>query len=323
MSKSMEFLKATGGDGWKTLEALVADLDRAGYWKGESERSPTEKRRHVRKMLATLVFRGAASRRPRTSDGPPLAQRHVFVSTMKANDRGESVRVYKQFFNLTFEEMCNVLEDEEANHAYRTRRTAQGRGLAEAYLEGDEEADAGARLLEEITEGTMRRAWPGVGPAARRQIVLAASIQHRHSEETLRVVSERCRAEGFDIEKLMDEYLRTTEVSPVVDPQEANEIARSATEYFKVVGELEGSNFRRMCFEALMEARTSTVEEFAEREGMDFKEAAVLFAGQLGEYADEFQSVLEIYRRDNFGWTLDEHLQFAIERRGEGAHEES
>jgi hypothetical protein len=172
-------------------------------------------------------------------------------------------------------------------------------------------------LLEELTEGTMQQAWPGVSLATCRRIVLAALVQHRHSEGALRAVSERCRAEGFDIEKLMDEYLRATESSPVVDAQEADEIAKSATEYFKVVDELEGSNLGKMCFEALMEARTSTVDEFAEREGIDFKEAAALLAGELGEYADEFQTVLETYRRDNFGWTLDEHLQFAIERRGE------
>lgn len=308
MSKRMEFLKATGEAHWKTLEELVTDLDHAGYWKGEPERSPVQKRRHVRKMLATLIFRGAPL--------PGSNARHVFVSTIRSGDRGESVRVYKQFFNLTSEELRNILEDEEANQAYRTKRATRGKEVVKAYLDG-EDADNGALLLEELTEGTMQRAWPGASSDERRRIVFAALIQHRHSEEALREVSERCRAEGFDIEKLMDEYLRATEASPVVDAQEADEIAKSATEYFKVVDELEGSNLGRMCLEALMEARTSTVDEFAEREGIDFKEAAVLFAGELGVYADEFQGVLEIYRRDNFGWTLDEHLQFAIERRSE------
>ncbi len=317
MSKSMEFLKATGGDGWKTLEALVADLDRAGYWKGEPERSSVEKRRHVRKMLVTLVFHRAITPHPKTGDVPSLLKNYIFVSVMKVGDSGELVRVYKQFFNLTSEELRNILEDEEANRAYHPKWATRGRGLPKALLEGDQELDAEALLLEELTEETIRQAWPGASLVERRRVVLAALIQHRSSEEALRVISERCRAEGFDVEKLMDEYLRAANVSPVVDAQEANEVAKPATEYFKVVDELGGLNFGKMCVEALMEARTSTVGEFAEREGIDFKEAAGLFAGELGEYADEFQSVLEIYRRDGFGWTLDEHLQFAIERRGE------
>ena len=318
MSKSMKFLKATRGDSWKTLEVLVANLDGAGYWKGEPERSPVEKRRHVRKMLVTLVFHEAAPPHSRASDDALASvRRHVFVSTLKAGDSGESVRVYKQFFNLTPEELRDIREDEEAHRARRTKRASRGRGFARAHLKGDEGADAGALLFEELAEATVRQAWPGASLDERRRIVLAASIQHRHSEETLRVVSERCRAEGFDVEKLMEEYLRAAEVSPVVDPQEASEVAKPATEYFKVVDELGGLNFGKMCLEALIEARTSTVGEFAEREGMDFKEAAALFAGEFGKYADEFQSVLEIHRRDSFGWSLDEHLRFAIERRGE------
>lgn len=317
MSRSMEFLKATGGNDWKTLEALVADLDRAGYWKDEPEQSSVEKRRHVRKMLVTLVFQGAARPHSKVSGNPSPVRRYVFVSAMKAAGSGESVRVYKQFSNLTSEERRDILADEEANHAYRPKWATRGRGVAKAYLQGEEEADADALLLDELTEETMQRAWPGSSPAQRRRIVLAALIQHRSSEETLRVVSERCRAEGLDVEKLMNEYLRNAGVSPVVDPQEANEVAGPATEYFKVVDELEGLNFGKMCLETLMEARTSTVGEFAYREGMDFKDAANLFAGEFGEHADEFQGVLEIYRRDGFGWTLDEHLRFAIERRGE------
>ena len=316
MSKQIQFLKATGGSDWKTLEALVADLDLAGYWKGEPERSPVEKRRHVRKMLATLIFREAAPT-SRASGGSSLARRHVFVSTIKAGDSGELVRVYKQFFNLTLAELQDIFEDEEASRAYRTKQAARGRGLAKAYLELDEEAAAGALLLEELTEETMRRAWPGVGPAERRRIVLVALIQHRRSEEALRVISEQCRAKGFDIEKLLDGYLHAAGVSPVVDPQEASEVAKSATEYFKVVDELEGLNFGKMCLEALVEARASAVREFAEQEGIDLREAETLFAGKLGEYAEEFRSVLETYRRDDFGWTLDEHLQFAIERRAD------
>jgi hypothetical protein len=316
LSRQIQFLKATGGSGWKTLEALMADLDLAGYWKGEPERSPVEKRRHVRKMLATLIFREAVPR-SKVSGGTSLARRHVFVSTIKAGDSGELVRVYKQFFNLTLAELQDIFEDEEASHAYRTKHAARGRGLAKAYLELDEEADAGALLLEELTEETMRQAWTGAGPAERRRIVLAALIQHRRSEEALRVISERCRAEGLDIEKLLDEYLHAAGVSPVVDPQEASEIAKSATEYFKVVDELEGLNFGKMCLEALVEARASAIREFAKQEGIDLREAETLFAGKLGEYAEEFRSVLETCRRDDFGWTLDEHLQFAIERRAD------
>ncbi len=315
MSKRIEFLKATGGGDWKTLEELVADLDRAGYWEGEPERSPAEKRRHVRKMLASLILRGATPPRPKASGDPSFVRKHIFVSTMKVGDRGEPVRVYKQVFNLTLEELRNILEDEEAGRAYRAKQAAWGKGFAEAYLERDEQA--GALLLEELAEETMRRAWPEASIAQRRRIVLAALIQYKHSEEALREVSELCRAEGFDMEKLLDEYLGAAGVSPVVDPQEADKVAKSATEYFKVMDELGGLNFGKICLEALMEARTSTIDEFAEREGIDFREAATLFAGKLGEYADEFQGVLETYRRDNFGWTLDEHLQFAIERRGE------
>jgi len=307
-------LKITRGNGWKTLEALVMDLDRAGYWKGEPERSPVQKRRHVRKMLATLVFREDAIR-PRVSDGPSRVGKHVFVSTMKAGDSGELVRVYKQVFDLTSGELRNIFEDEQASHAHRTKQAA--RELAKACLKGDETVeDVGALLLEELTEESMRRAWPGANSAGRRRIALATLIQHRHSEEALHAVSERCRAEGFDIGELLEEYL-SAGTSPVVDAREADEIAESATEYFKVVDELEGLNFGKMCLEALMGARTNTVDEFAEREGIDFKEAASLFAGELGKYADEFQGVLEVYWRDAFGWTLNEHLQFAIERRGE------
>ena len=316
LSKRMEFLKATKGDDWKTLEALVADLDHAGYWKGEPERSYVEKRRHVRKMLATLVFREAASR-PKVSEAPSLLGRHVFASTRKADDSGELVRVYKQVFNLTFGELQDIFEDEESNHEYRMKRAARSKALAKAYLEGDKEVDAAALLLEDLAEETMRQSWPGTSPVERRWIVLAALLQHQHSEEALQAVSEWCHAKGFDIGKVMDEYLRAAGVSAVVDAQEATEIARPATEYFKVVDELEGLDFGKMCLKALAEARTNTVEEFAEREGIDAEEAAALFAGELGEYADEFQGVLEIYWRDAFGWTLDEHLQFAVERRGE------
>ena len=315
LSKQMEFLKATKGDDWKTLEALVTDLDHAGYWKGETEQSYVEKRRHVRKMLATLVFREAASRP--VSEASSLLGRHVFASTRRADDSGELVRVYKQVFNLTFGELQDIFEDEESNHEYRMKRAARSKALAKAYLEGDKEVDAAALSLEELAEETMRQAWPGTSLVERRWIVLAALLQHQHSEEALQAVSEWCHAKGFDIGKVMDEYLRAAGVSAVVDAQEATEIARPATEYFKVVDELEGLDFGRMCLKALAEARTNTVEEFAEREGIDAEEAAALFASELGEYADEFQGVLEIYWRDAFGWTLDEHLRFAVERRGE------
>lgn len=314
MSKRMEFLKVTGGDDWKTLDGLVADLDRAGYWKGMRERSPVEKRRHVRKMLAMLVFREAATG-SKASGGPSLGKRHVFVSTIKAGDSGELVRVYKQFFDLTDRELRDLLEDEGASRAYRAKRAEQGKAFVKSYLEGDREADG--LVLEELTGETMRRAWPNMSPVERRRIALAALIQHRRSEEALSQISEWCRQEGFDIERLMDEYLSAAGVSSVVDPQEASEIAESATEYFKVVDELGGLNFGKMCFKTLMDARASTIDEFAEREGIDPEEATALFAGELGEYAEEFQGVLEAYRRDAFGWTLDEHLQFAIERRGE------
>lgn len=317
MRKRMEFLKSTGGNSWKTLEELVADLDRAGYWKGEPERSLVEKRGHARKMLATLVFREAASQEdPRSSDPPPVG-RHVFVSTLKASDSGELVRAYKQVFNLTSEELQEILEDEEANRAYHTKRAARNKALAEGSLEEDKEVDAAALLLDELAEKTMRRAWPEASPAERRRIVLAASLQNRHSEQALREISERCRAEGFDVEKLLDEYLHAAEVPPVVDPQEASEIAKPAAEYFKVVDELGGLNFGKLCAEALLAARTNTVNELAKREGIGYREAAALFDGELNEYAEEFQGVLEAYRRDTFGWTLDEHLQFAIECRGE------
>ncbi len=319
MSKRIEFLKATRGEGWKTMEALVADLDRAGYWKGEPERSFVQKRRHVRKMLAMLVFREDAVP-PRVSDDPSLVGKHVFASIMKAGDSGESVRVYKQVFDLTPGELRSTLEDKEDSQAHRTQAVARGRGPAKAYFKGDEAAeDAGARLLAELTEETTRWAWPGATPHGRRRVVVAALIQQRHSEEALRAVSERCHAEGFDIGKLLDEYLQAAETSPVFDAREADEIAESATEYFKVVDELEGLNFGKMCLEALMGARTNAVGEFAEREGIGFKDAANLLAGELGEHADEFQGVLEVYWRDVFGWTLDEHLQFAVERRSEQA----
>ncbi len=319
MSKRIEFLKATRGESWKTMEALVADLDRAGYWKGEPERSPVEKRRHVRKMLAMLVFREDAAH-PGASGDPSLVGKHIFASLMKVSDSGEPVRVYKRVFDLTPEELRSILEDEEVGQAYRTKATARGRGLAKAYFNGDEAAeDASARLLAELTEETMQQAWPRASHGGRCRVVLAALIQQRHSEEALRALSERCHVEGFDIGKLLDEYLRAAEASPVFDAREADEIAESATEYFKVVDELEGLNFGKMCLEALIGARTNTVEEFAEREGLGFKDAANLFAGEFGEYADQFQGVLEVYWRDVFGWTLNEHLQFAIERKSERA----
>jgi hypothetical protein len=315
LSKRIEFLKVTRGKGWQTLDALVADLDRANYWKGEPERSPVEKRRHVRKMLATLVFRDDAVH-PRVSDGSSPVGKHVFVSTTKPGASGEPVRVYKQVFDLASGEVRNVFEDKESTRAHRTKQAVQL--LAKAYLEGSEAAeDVGTLLLKELAEETMLRAWPGLKPVERRRIVLAALIQHRHSQEALRTVSERCRTEGFDIGELLEEYLRAAEISPVVDPREADEIAESAAEYFKVVDELGDLNFGKMCLEVLMGARTNTVDEFSDREGIDFKEAATLFAGKLGEYADEFQGILEIYWRDTFGWTMNEHLQFAIERRGE------
>ncbi len=319
MSKRIKFLKATRGESWKTVEALVTDLDRAGYWKGEPEQSFVQKRRHVRKMLAMLIFREDAAR-PGVGGSPSLVGKHVFASIMRAGDSGESVRVYKQVFDLTPGELRSILEDNKDSQAYRTQAAVRGRGLVKAYFKGDGAAeDIGASLLAELNEETTRRAWPGAGPDGRRRVVVAALVQQRHSEEALRAVSERCRAEGFDIGKLLDEYLQAAEASPVFDAREADEIAESATEYFKVVDELEGLNFGKMCLEALMGARTNAVGEFAEREGLGFKDAANLLAGELGEHADEFQGVLEVYCRDVFGWTLDEHLQFAIERRSEQA----
>ena len=315
MSKRTKFLKATRGNDWKTLEELIADLDRAGYWKGEPEKSPLEKRRHVRKMLATLVFQEASPSKE-ASEGSSSAARHVFVSAIKANDSGELARVYKQFFKLTSEELQDILEAKEVDQAYQMKLVARGRGLAKAYLEEDwEEADT--LLIKELAEKTMEQAWPGVDPTGRRRIVLAALFQHRRSEEALHTVLDWCHTEGLDIEKLIDEYLDVAGVSGVVDPQEASEIARSATEYFKVVSELGGLSLMKMCQKALVEARASAIIEFSEREGMDPKKSQALFVGELGEYADEFRSVLETYQRDHFGWTLDEHLQFAIERRGE------
>lgn len=294
MSKRMEFLKATGGGGWKTLETLVANLDRAGYWEGE--RSPAEKRRHTRKMIATLVFREAAS------EGN--ARRHVFASTTKAGESGE--RVYKQVFDLSTEEARDILG------GGGTQRVDQNEGAAKERLF---ESEAGSLILGALSEETMRLAWPGAGAVERRRIALAAEIQHRRSEEALRTVAERCRAEGLDVEKLLDEYLRAAGASQPLDAREASDIAGSATEYFKVMDELGNLNLGKVCFETLAEARTSAVEEFTEREGVGFKEAAALFAGKLGGYADELQGVLEVYRRDDFGWTLDEHLRFAVEWR--------
>ena len=147
-------MKATRGKDWKTLEALVRDLDRAGYWKGEPERNSVEKRSHVRKMLMTLVFRKDAPG-PEGGGVPSLAGRHVFVSAMKAGDSGGLVRVYKQFLNLTSGELQDVLVDEEAVRSYRKERAARGGGLA--YLSGD--VWTGACLLELLTALMIRGKW--------------------------------------------------------------------------------------------------------------------------------------------------------------------
>ena len=240
---------------------------------------------------------------------PSPTRRHVFASAAQTSSSGSVTRVYKQIFNLTPEELRDFLGGHQADEGARADRQ-----LIESCLK-DESGDAGALLVGRLSEETLRRAWPGTSRSERRRIALSALIQLRRSEEALREISERCRAEGLDVEELMSGYLRAAEAPPVFDPQEASEIAASATEYFKVAGELGGLDLRKICLELLAEARTRAIDELAEKESVAREEAVAFFTGTLTELADEFQGVLEVCRRDAFGWTLDEHLQFTIERR--------
>lgn len=302
MTKRDEFLRATDSDHWRTIEEIVEALDRADHWR-DQQPPAVEKLGHVRAMIATLRFGEDAPCPKEDPSDRTLVGQYIFVSLFRANESGALVRVYKQLMNSTCADLREVAEQAKALSAYHQHRA-------------DEALDASSAseyLIEELTEETMRRAWPDAGPEERRRIVRAALIKCRQFDEARGRLMERCLEEGLDVEQVVGDHMRAAALSTFPDATEINEAFQGSAEYLKLVVGMD-NQLVDLFATMLLEAVLYTVSEFAESEGISVWEATQVFGGEFGERVDLFAEALFFEERDEFGWTLDEHLKFAVER---------
>lgn len=100
-------------DSWATIDDLVELCESDGYWSNEFQATAAlnAKKAHVRRMIRTL----------RDSDDWP-----VWASVETTNDKGETVRVYKQ-------ETLFDVEDYRQVVSYHVDRTNYSRRMATGY----------------------------------------------------------------------------------------------------------------------------------------------------------------------------------------------
>jgi hypothetical protein len=249
-------------------------------------------------MIITLFFGGEAPGLNDVLNNRLLVGQHAFAVTFRANESGERVRVYKPLKNLTFAEVEEMAEQHAALDAYYEHR----------YSEARYALSTAEDLIQELTEVTMCRAWPGASFEERQRIVRAALIQYRQYEEAKRRFKARFMEEGFDLDRFTEDYLQTA----VDSRSDANIIADDFTAYLILATDLEGIGFADINLRMGAEAYMYTLYEFARGEGMSMREAAQEFGGEFGEHVNLFAEALSAEEQDLFDRTLDEHLQFAV-----------
>jgi hypothetical protein len=306
VTKRDEFLGATDSEDWSTVERIAQDLDRAGYWQEPPE---VDKQKHVREMIFRLSF----------GENPPgftdvfhnrlMAGQHAFASTLMADESEELILVYKPVVNLTFAEVKEMAAQHEALDAYYEHRLPEAKYAFSAAED----------LIEELTEETMGRAWPGVSTEERRRIVRAALIQYRQFEAAKRRFKARLIEEGFDLDRYTGDYLQAA--GACRSNARLRYITEDFSEYLKLAVDLEAVNFVDFNLRMFLEAYMYTLYEFAEGEGTSMREAAQSFGGEFGEHVALLVEALSEQEWDPFDHTLDEHLRLAaVEQDEESGH---
>lgn len=297
MTKREEFVRATDSEDWRTLEEIAQALDWAGYWRDQLPEG--DKQKHVLEMIIRGLHKEGAPGLYDVANNRLTVDQHAFAFAFMANESGEVVPLYKPIRNLTFSEVEEMAEQHKALDAYDEERLSD----AKYALSVAED------LLEELSEETMSRAWPGVSHHERRRIVQAALIQYRQFEAAKRRFTARLLDEGFDLDRYTREYMRAA--GACRSNATLSYIYDDFAEYMKVALELQAVNFVEINLGMFLEAYMYTLYKFAQREGISMREAAQVFGGEFGEHVNLFVEALS--QQELFEGTLEEHLQFAVE----------
>lgn len=273
------FLAATASDSWQTLEELVEDLDEAYYWSGfhkpgsqeQEPLSPMGKRRHVREMISFLWD----SYSDKQGD-EALAENasRVFTSRLAATESGGLQRVYKLAGHCTVSEMEDLAEGHEAHADFHNVRTNELKQMEHAMKRGENSSSLPEHFLEELTEETLRKVWPGLDTDGRLWAITVGIKLHSAATEML----AECRREH--------------ETGRIATTEGVNEYIRRG---------MEG-------------AWKKIAVEISEGVGIGLEEARQFVEQpSLRSCAADFREAYESFHDDSCGWTLDEHLQFVWE----------
>jgi hypothetical protein len=212
------FLTATADEQWRTLDEVVEALDLAGYW--PHDLTDATKREHARQMIATLKFDATSPSQ--------LVGMDMFVSLQQRRSDGNPVRVYKQFGECNYDELCEIIERMDVVEAdfLRFRRR-----LWEAVvLLGKRPDEAADILLEELTENTMQLAWGEDKTLEDRRMIVAfglLSYPHpassyppaKRTGQRSGSVRERNRAKLHPTKRLYERFIHLLEDKTPFDHQ--------------------------------------------------------------------------------------------------------
>lgn len=265
------FLAATASDEWQTLEELVEDLDAADYWSGPGfeDRKPLSlmgKRRHVREMISHLWQSYA------DEEGDKAL--NVFTSRLGATEDGGLERTYKLAARCTASEMKDLAEGHEAHADFHSIRMNELERMEHAVRRGEQSSSLPEHFLEELTEGTMQKVWPGLDRDGRLWAITVGIKLHHAAVEML----EECRREH--------------QAGSIVTSEGVNEYVHRG-------------------MEGAWEKIAAGVSESV---GISLEEARrFVEQPSLRSCAADFREAYEGFHDDPYGWTLDEHLWFARE----------
>lgn len=271
------FLHATRIPEWMTLDELVSCLDDASYWTGDGWTDLTKPE--------PPPENGAAKRKhvremlewiwSVRDEDEPLPSKNVFLSRFTAKDDGSFERVFKQASLCSLGELEDLADDKGASHEFHQHRL-------DDLADGAEEIEAGGSFsladfyMRELSEDTIRTAWPTLDQDGREWVVGVGVKLH---------------------------IAQTKMVRDMVAEWKTNPPASS--------GQAEEQIGRRV--ENIWDG---LVKEFAEKQDVGLQEAErFIRQDAIRLFSSEFAEVLKGFHDDAFGWTLDEHLRFAVDER--------
>ncbi len=265
------FLAATASDEWQTREELVEDLDREDYWSGRGfeDLGPPDdmgKRRHVREMISHLW--------ESYSDEEGEKALRPFVSRLAATQEGGLERTYKLAARCRVGEIKDLAEDHEAHADFHNVRTNELRQMRRDIKRGEPCESLPEHFLEEITEETLQKVWPGLEEEGRLWAVTVGLKLH------------------FAATELLAECRREHQAGNLVTSETVNEyISRGMGRAWEKIA-----------------------VEVSEGVGISLEEARRFVGQpSLRACAADFRNAYEGFTDEPYGWTLDEHLRFTLE----------